>query len=245
MNFTKDKHCKKKGFTIVELVIVVAVIGILSAILIPSFSNLIQTSKNLKISSDFDSVYEIFIINNQDYDIEKEDIYFAQEDYLYHYSDQTYKIVTDSKGNPLLVDYAESLGCFETVFSYNDIKIYTYNEDYFDNSSDDVESDENNSGSDDIHEPEKGTEEYYFEMFCSFIAEKVETDSSLEINHLLIGYIVDYDARIFKIYFVSKINNEYEFEYYDELTEEDLLWEDFEMIDSNEEGNIYLFEATV
>ncbi len=36
---------KKRGFTIVELVIVLAVIGILSAVLIPTFSNLVKQSK--------------------------------------------------------------------------------------------------------------------------------------------------------------------------------------------------------
>ena len=36
------KNLKKKGFTIVELVIVIAVIAILSAVLIPTFSNLIK-----------------------------------------------------------------------------------------------------------------------------------------------------------------------------------------------------------
>ena len=36
------KNLKKKGFTIVELVIVIAVIAILSAVLIPTFSNLIR-----------------------------------------------------------------------------------------------------------------------------------------------------------------------------------------------------------
>ena len=36
---------KKKGFTIVELVIVIAVVGILSAVLIPTFSNLIEKAK--------------------------------------------------------------------------------------------------------------------------------------------------------------------------------------------------------
>ncbi len=36
----------KKGFTIVELVIVIAVIGILSAILIPTFSNVSETAKD-------------------------------------------------------------------------------------------------------------------------------------------------------------------------------------------------------
>ena len=36
------KNTKKRGFTIVELVIVIAVIAILAAVLIPTFSNVIQ-----------------------------------------------------------------------------------------------------------------------------------------------------------------------------------------------------------
>ena len=43
------KHTNKKGFTIVELVIVIAVIAILAAVLIPTFSNLI---KKANISND-------------------------------------------------------------------------------------------------------------------------------------------------------------------------------------------------
>ena len=36
------KHTNKKGFTIVELVIVIAVIAILAAVLIPTFTNLVK-----------------------------------------------------------------------------------------------------------------------------------------------------------------------------------------------------------
>ncbi len=36
------KQSKKRGFTIVELVIVIAVIGILAGVLIPTFSNVIE-----------------------------------------------------------------------------------------------------------------------------------------------------------------------------------------------------------
>ena len=43
------KHTNKKGFTIVELVIVIAVIAILAAVLIPTFSNLI---KKANVSND-------------------------------------------------------------------------------------------------------------------------------------------------------------------------------------------------
>ena len=38
------RNTKKKGFTIVELVIVIAVIGILAAVLIPTFSNVIESA---------------------------------------------------------------------------------------------------------------------------------------------------------------------------------------------------------
>ena len=44
---------KKRGFTIVELVIVVAVIGILSAILIPTFSGLSNTAKENALQHNF------------------------------------------------------------------------------------------------------------------------------------------------------------------------------------------------
>ena len=40
------KNLNKKGFTIVELVIVIAVIAILSAVLIPTFSNVIENARS-------------------------------------------------------------------------------------------------------------------------------------------------------------------------------------------------------
>ena len=40
------KRNNKKGFTIVELVIVIAVIGILAAVLIPTFSGIIESANN-------------------------------------------------------------------------------------------------------------------------------------------------------------------------------------------------------
>ena len=52
-NLKKKGFTNSKGFTIVELVIVVAVISILSAVLIPTFSNLI---KKANISTDQQAV---------------------------------------------------------------------------------------------------------------------------------------------------------------------------------------------
>jgi len=50
------KHTNKKGFTIVELVIVIAVIAILAAVLIPTFSNLIKKANE---SSDIQAVRQM------------------------------------------------------------------------------------------------------------------------------------------------------------------------------------------
>lgn len=75
------KKWRKKGFTIVELVIVIAVIGILSAVLIPTFSNVIekaevaaalQTAKNAYTeyaSGEYvngKTVYEVVIVKVSD-----------------------------------------------------------------------------------------------------------------------------------------------------------------------------------
>ena len=49
----KMKRSNKKGFTIVELVIVIAIIAVLAAVLIPTFAGVIRkanVSKNHKVS---------------------------------------------------------------------------------------------------------------------------------------------------------------------------------------------------
>ena len=52
------KH--KKGFTIVELVIVIAVIGILSAILIPTFINVTDNANKAALQSDLSTSYSMY-----------------------------------------------------------------------------------------------------------------------------------------------------------------------------------------
>ena len=51
----------KKGFTIVELVIVIGVIGILSAILIPTFANLTTKANEAALKSDLAAVYAQYV----------------------------------------------------------------------------------------------------------------------------------------------------------------------------------------
>ena len=56
----------KKGFTIVELVIVIGVIGILSAILIPTFVNVTKNAQDAALRSDLASSYSMYIADAAD-----------------------------------------------------------------------------------------------------------------------------------------------------------------------------------
>lgn len=58
------KKSTKKGFTLVELVIVIAVIAILSAILIPTFGNVISNANETKYQSGAKAGYEEVLANH-------------------------------------------------------------------------------------------------------------------------------------------------------------------------------------
>lgn len=55
------KKLNKKGFTIVELVIVIAVIAILAAVLIPVFSNVIEKANNSNITQEVNSALKVIL----------------------------------------------------------------------------------------------------------------------------------------------------------------------------------------
>ena len=55
----------KKGFSLVELIIVIAVIGVLAAILIPTFTNVINKSNEKSALSDARNVMTTFISTAQ------------------------------------------------------------------------------------------------------------------------------------------------------------------------------------
>lgn len=62
------KKNNKKGFTLVELVIVIAVIAVLSAILVPTFGNVISDANKNARREDVRIAYQSFIIEHSEDD---------------------------------------------------------------------------------------------------------------------------------------------------------------------------------
>lgn len=54
------KKLNKKGFTIVELVVVIAVIAILAAVLIPTFSNVVDKANESKAMQEAKAAYDVW-----------------------------------------------------------------------------------------------------------------------------------------------------------------------------------------
>ena len=73
---------KKKGFTIVELVIVIAVIGILSAVLIPTFSGLINKANKTALQEGLTNAYTAYAADEYTDGASlksKEELYFSTD----------------------------------------------------------------------------------------------------------------------------------------------------------------------
>ena len=82
------KKLNKKGFTIVELVIVIAVIAILATILIPTFSNVIAKANKAKLDETLANAYTAYTV-----DVADNGNYAAKEAVIFVYDGAQYKFV--------------------------------------------------------------------------------------------------------------------------------------------------------
>lgn len=90
----------KKGFTIVELVIVIAVIAILAAVLIPTFANVSEKAQQSAAMQAARNEYEVYLAEYaQDLDGEQ-DLVIVKGDYAFK--------VTDGQFNPEAEEAANS-----------------------------------------------------------------------------------------------------------------------------------------
>ena len=111
------KKTNRKGFTIVELVIVIAVIAILAAVLIPTFAGMINKANDSKALQNATNVLKAYIADNAATD---EDVD------LYILVDTTYFEVTDGKLNKDPLDPAPTVTGLGTT-TYQGCTVYVKN----------------------------------------------------------------------------------------------------------------------
>lgn len=69
-----NKKNNRKGFTIVELVIVIAVIAILATVLVPTFSGIVADAKESALLQEAKNLYTQYVADNASSDTYSEDI---------------------------------------------------------------------------------------------------------------------------------------------------------------------------
>ena len=85
------KRNNKKGFTIVELVIVIAVIAILAGVLIPTFSGLVEKANDSKNLQEARNIYTAYLMDYPTADVNY--VTFGGKTYNV---DDDFKVVTES-----------------------------------------------------------------------------------------------------------------------------------------------------
>ena len=78
------KKLNKKGFTIVELVIVIAVIAILAGVLIPTFANVVAKAEESKAMQETKNAYEMYLAENADKTTLETYICITNGNYMFH-----------------------------------------------------------------------------------------------------------------------------------------------------------------
>lgn len=78
-----NKKNNRKGFTIVELVIVIAVIAILAVVLVPTFGNVIAKAKNASLISEIKNEHTNYVTKYADQDEYSDTIYINIEGKYY------------------------------------------------------------------------------------------------------------------------------------------------------------------
>ena len=109
-----NKKNNRKGFTIVELVIVIAVIAILAAVLIPTFGNIIEKAQTSAAIQEARTIYTNYVAN-----VEYADGETALETVLVKTEDGKYVQVTDSELATELADAPAADGACTPYIDYD------------------------------------------------------------------------------------------------------------------------------
>jgi type IV pilus assembly protein PilA len=85
------RKMNKKGFTIVELVIVIAVIAILSAVLIPTFSGVVANARETAAVADAKAAYQNYLVATAESGVDEDAMF------VYKYADNMWVVLVDGQ----------------------------------------------------------------------------------------------------------------------------------------------------
>ena len=100
------KKLNKKGFTIVELSIVIAVVAILSAVMIPTFSGITNKAKDSAALQEAKNAYTEYLGAEFDYTTNED---YTANDFYFKASNGRYVIITDGEVEKTVYASAEKL----------------------------------------------------------------------------------------------------------------------------------------
>lgn len=95
-----NKKNNRKGFTIVELVIVIAVIAILATVLVPTFGNVIGDAKNTALVQQIKNEHTNYTMENANKDTYSEEVYIKIDSKYYHFVNGTIEMKSADSNEP-------------------------------------------------------------------------------------------------------------------------------------------------
>lgn len=110
------KKMNKKGFTIVELVIVIAVIAILAAVMIPTFAGVVDKANASKALQEVKNAYTATLANDLSTADTSDDVVYG-EDEIKVIVDNKYTVIISANGEATVADKAESDNATHTLSS--------------------------------------------------------------------------------------------------------------------------------
>ena len=110
------KNNKKRGFTIVELVIVIAVIAILAAVLIPTFANVVGKANASKALQEVRNAYTATLANDLSTPATSDDVVY-NKGVIKVIVDEKYTVTIAANGSASVADKAEGDSATHTLSS--------------------------------------------------------------------------------------------------------------------------------